>query len=216
MSDSLSPPMPLSRKMAIAATVVAVVLVAEFGYRFYDAYTSPEVAEDGMAFSGEPFQGPEASLSFAPGDTFTFVNIRVESENADESEKDLAWAGIHGSLNIDSSDGRSWKMPILLVAQKSGDIQRRSSVELGSELSDSDDGAGPVRIGVRYTIDYSCVPTGSGEETYGNFRRSTFRSGTRLDIRLSLQEPPAGTARFLINYSRAPRLLHERLLRSAP
>ena len=215
MSDSPSPPMPLGRKMAIAATVIAVALVAEFGYRLYDAYTSPEVGIDGLAFSGEPFQAAETSLVFSPPVTFTFVRIRVGSEDAEESDAADARAGIPGTLRIAASDGRSWEVPILLTAQDS-DIQRRSSLELGPAQGGDDGNSGPLRIGVRYAIDYSCVPTGIGEDVYGDFYRSSFRPGTRLDIRLSLQAPPAGTARLLINYSRAPRLLHERLLRRAP
>lgn len=195
-----------NRRIAAIAIPVLLLAVAEFGYRYYDLQTSPEVRLNGVALVGQPISGTAPEAVLESRDAFRFLLIRVATENADEADVGEALAGIPGTLRVDDeTGGRSWEIPILLSAADA-DIRRRSSVvsSLGSSID----------LGVRYRIDYAIAPVGAGEKDFRDLYETVFPAGTRLVLRFSFSTPPGAGSRVFLAYSRMPRYLHQKLLES--
>ena len=197
-----------NRRNRIASTIaIAVVLVAaaEFGYRYYDSQTNPEVRLNGVALVGQPLSGTSPEATLTADDAFRFLLVRIATDNAAERDVGEALAGIPGTLHVDDETGnRSWDIPFQLTADEAS-IQRRSSVvsSLGSGID----------LGVRYRIDYEFAPLGAGEKIYGSLYETVFPAGTKLRLAFSFSVPPGEGSRVFLAYSRMPRLLHQKLLK---
>ena len=194
-----------NRIVGTIAIAVAIIAAAEFGYRYYDSQTSPEVRLNGVARVGQPISGTSPEATLAVDDAFRFLLVRVATDNASEADVGEALAGIPGTLRVDDETGnRSWDIPFQLTADEAS-IQRRSSVisSLGSAID----------LGVRYRIDYAFAPVGAGEEIYGQLYETVFPAGTKLRLAFSFSVRPGEGSRVFLAYSRMPRLLHQKLLK---
>ncbi len=195
-----------NRIVGTIAIAVAIVAAAEFGYRYYDLQTSPEVRLNGVALVGQPISGATPEAVLESRDAFRFLLVRVATENAGDADVGEALAGIPGTLRVDDeTGGRSWEIPVLLSAAEA-DIRRRSSVvpSLGSSIN----------LGVRYRIDYGLAPVGDGETAFRDLYETVFPAGTRLVLRFAFSTPPGAGSRVFLAYSRMPRLLHQKPLES--
>ena len=197
------------RWMTGALALVVIAAAADVGYRFYDTDMNPDVRLAGVALRGMPITGTEAKLDIAPKTGFRYLQFRFSTENARESDADMARAGISGTLRIsEAPGGRTWDIPFLLSAKDAG-IERHSSVE--TALGGSD--AGAISLGVRYRIDYDFSPVESCEDAYNDFFHTDFSSNSSLHFEFGFQDSPGVGTRAYLSYSRIPRFLHQVLFR---
>lgn len=200
------------RWLALGATLAALLAVAEYGYRFYDQNTSPEVRVGGVKVPAQLLEGQSAGFSICPDDDARFLQVRVSTEEARASDAEEARAGIPGTLTVREavSGGREWTVPFLLVAPAAA-ISRHPSVEPDKNSSLG----GGIGLGVRYHIDFDFSPTGSGEAAYRDLYGTLLPAGTPLDIRFEFAAALGPGSKAFLSYSRHPRLLHQRLFRGS-
>ena len=206
------PPRPPTPPWVFWLVGLAVALVAaEFGFRFYEDSLSPEVRPKGVALKGVPAGGRSFDIPVTPPDPFHSLRVDLSGDNADEADAEAARMGIPGIVAIREETGaqRQWSVPIRIVAAKDG-IERHSSVE-DAFLSAA--GHGPIGMGVRYRIDYHIETDPPDGDGLVALMRESFPASTRLTIHFELGLPlPSGTQAY-VSYARAPRLLHQALLR---
>lgn len=217
MENSFAPTRPptswfVIRWCAIGVILVVLLAAAEYGYRFYDQNTSPEVRVGGMKVPGWPVEGQVAEFSSKTSDTARFLQVRISTEEVRASDAEEARAGIPGTLTVKENipGGRNWTVPFLLVAPPAA-ISRHPSVEPDKNSTTG----GGIGLGVRYHIDFDFSPTGSGEVAYRDLYGALIPAGTPLDVRFEFSEPLGPGSKVFLSYSRQPRLLHQQLFRSS-
>ena len=194
----------------LGGLAVALVVV-EFGYRFYESNTSPEVRPKGVALKGVPAVDRTFDIPVSSPDPFHSLRVDLSGDNADEADLEAARMGFPGIVAIREETGahREWSVPIRIVATENT-IGRHSSVE---DAFFSAEAHGPIGVGVRYRIDYKIETDPPGGDGLTALMRESFPASTRLTIRFTLGLPlPSGTQAY-VSYARSPRLLHQALLR---
>ena len=205
------PPSPVWRIAVPLLVLVGLVIAAEFGYRMYDQNSSPEVRPGGVALPGFVVSGSPIDFSFTVPDTFHSLHLSVSSDNGTEADADAARIGLIGTLTAREENGlrREWTAPVQLVASDKS-IKRRASIEDALQTTAPE---GLVGLGVRYRIDYSLEPDPISPDELVEMRSLSHPAGTRLSFRLELNRPLQRNSRIYVSYARAPRLLHQALLR---
>ncbi len=210
------PPSLVPRWTPWVVVLVLIAVGAEFGYRYYEQNSSTEVRPRGIELQGVPVEGQTFSLPIAPADAFHSLRIIFSGDSGTTDDAAAARIGITGLLIAREETGkhRRWSIPVRLTSNEKG-IGRRSSVE-DVLMSTSADAEGLIGLGTRYRIDYTFTSfdaEGEGYTTLEALERVQFPAGTRLFLDFNMEYPlPRGTSVYL-SYGRAPRLLHERLLR---
>ncbi len=205
------PPSPVWR-IAIPLLVLAgIVTAAEFGYRMYDQNSSPEVRPGGVALPGFVVSGSSIDFSVTVPDAFHALHLSASSNNGTEADADAARIGLFGTLTVREENGprREWTAPVQLIASDSH-IKRRASIEDALQTAAPE---GLVGLGVRYRIDYSLEPDPISPDELVEMRSLSHPAGTRLSFHLELNRPLQRNSRIYVSYARAPRLLHQALLR---
>ena len=193
-------------------TGLALALVcAELIYRFYDVNSSPEVRPGGVALKGVAISGRSFTLPLAPPDAFHSLHISLTANNADDADAEAARMGILGVLMVteETGAGRRWDFPIRIQANPQY-IVRHAAVE-NALLPESSKGL--IGLGHLYRIDYSITDEPPGGTQLEQFSHTEFPAGTRLSLRFIIDLPLPPETLVFVSYARAPRLLHEALLR---
>lgn len=205
------PPSPVWRIAVPLLVLAALAAAAEFGYRMYDQNSSPEVRPGGVALPGFVVSGSSIEFSFTSPDTFHSLHLSVSSDNGTEADADAARIGLIGTLTAREENGlrREWTAPVQLIASDKS-IKRRASIEDALQTNAPE---GLVGLGVRYRIDYSLEPDPISPDELVEMRSLSHPAGTRLSFHLELNRPLQRNSRIYVSYARAPRLLHQALLR---
>ena len=205
------PPSRMWRILVPLLVLAVLAVVAEFAYRMYDQNSNPEVRPRGVALPGFVVSGSSIDFAFVAPDTFHSLQISVSSDNATEADADAARIGLFGTLTMREESGarRTWKAPVQLIAVEK-DIVRRASVEDAFQTAAPE---GLVGLGVRYRIDYSLEPDPISPGELAEMRTLSHPAGSRLSFHLELARPLQRNSRIYVSYARAPRLLHQALLR---
>ena len=205
------PPSPLRRILVALLVLVGIVAAAEYGYWFYDQNMSPEVCPPGIELPGIVVSGSSIDFSVAPPDAFHAFHISISSDNATDADADAARIGLIGTLFVQEETGehRRWQAPIQLLATEDRIISR-ASVE-DALLAKTQNGL--VGLGVRHRIDYAIEPDPLSPDELLALRDLVHPAGTRLSFHLELERPLQRNSRIYLSYTRAPRLLHQALLR---
>lgn len=204
-------PSPYRRVLATSLVLAALAAAAEYGYRMFDQNTSPEVRPRGIALPGIAVSGSSIDFSVASPDPFHAFHISVSCDNGTDADADAARIGLFGTLSAREETGarRQWSAPIQLIASEDR-IVSRPSVE-DALLTKSQDGL--VGLGVRHRIDYVLDPDPLSPGELESMRSLSHPAGTRLAFHLELERPLPRNSRIYLSYARAPRLLHQALLR---
>lgn len=202
----------LPRKAWWAIGVATVLLAAEFGYRMYDQAYSTEVLPRGISLTGVTIEGDVVEVALAPREPFRFLQFALTGERGDAADADAARIGIPALLDVREETGahRTWSIPVRLRAAKKG-IQRLAAVEGPLGFGNTTDTA--IELGSRFRIDYDVIPLHSDGVTVEDLARIEFPAGTSLILRFALDFPLPKDTRLYLSYARAPRLLHQALLR---
>ncbi len=205
------PPSPVWRIVVPLLVLVGLAVAAEFGYRIYDQSSNPEVRPGGVALSGFVVSGSSIDFSFTVPDTSHSLHLSVSSDNGTEADADAARIGLIGTLTAREENGlrREWTAPVQLIASDKS-IKRRASIEDALQTNAPE---GLVGLGVRYRIDYSLEPDPISPDELVEMRSLSHPAGTRLSFHLELNRPLQRNSRIYVSYARAPRLLHQALLR---
>lgn len=205
------PRSPLRRVVVSLLVLVGLVAAAEYGYRFYDQNTSHEVRPQGIELEGIVVSGDSIDFSVSLYDTSHALHLSVSSDNATDADADAARFGIIGTLSVQEENGarRCWTAPIQLIATNDR-IVRRASIEDALQTAAAE---GIISLGVRHRIDYSVEPDPISPDELTAMRNLVHPAGSRLSFHLQLERPLQRNSRIFLSYARAPRLLHQALLR---